>query len=218
MAEFFLTLGTWIKWAGWAASPLLALPWLVLAFGRPLAGLGDGLSRLLDRVSGAALGLAMVMSVLMLASQLAVVLARYVFGLSFSWLSETVVYSFAAMFLLAAASALRNDEHVRVDILRQRYGAKARAGIELAGTYLLLVPICILVFWSAISPSFVRSWAQFEASRESDGLPILFLFRTLIPIFAALLLAQGLGQALKAALVLRGLRAPDALHAQGGGA
>jgi TRAP-type mannitol/chloroaromatic compound transport system permease small subunit len=217
VAEFFLTLGTVIKWAGWLASPLLALPLLVLVAGRPLAPLAERLSRLLDAVSGAALGFAMTMSVLMLVAQLAVVIARYVFGLAFSWLSETVVYSFAAMFLIAAASALRDDEHVRVDILRQRYGPTARAGIELAGTYLLLIPICLLVFWSAISPSFVRSWAQFEASRESDGLPILFLFRTLIPVFAALLLAQGLSQALKAALVLRGFRRPQALHAQGGG-
>ena len=218
MASFFLTLGTVIKWAGWLASPLLLLPLVVLALGRPVAPVAETLSRFLDRISGAALGFAMVMSVLMLAAQLAVVIARYVFGLAFSWLSETVIYSFAAMFLIAAASALRDDEHVRVDILRQRYGAKARAAIELGGTYLLLIPICILIFWSAISPSFVRSWAQFEASRESDGLPILFLFRTLVPVFAALLLAQGLSQALKAALVLRGLRAPEALHAQGGGA
>ncbi len=218
MSEFFLTLGTWVRWAGWLASPLLLLPFVVLALGRPVAPLAEGLSRLIDRVSGAGLGFAMTMSVLMLAAQLAIVIVRYVFGLSFSWLSETVVYSFAAMFLVASASALRDDEHVRVDILRQRYGPTVRAGIELAGVYLFLVPICILVFWSAISPSFVRSWLQFEASRESDGLPIMFLFRTLIPVFAALLLAQGLSQALKSALVLRGLRAPGGLHAQGGGA
>ncbi|MEL6663424.1 MAG: TRAP transporter small permease subunit, partial [Pseudomonadota bacterium] len=149
---------------------------------------------------------------LIVVAQLCVVILRYVFGLSFSWLSEIVVYGFAAMFLLASASALRDDDHVRVDILRPQFGVKGRAGVELAGTYLLLFPICMLILWSAISPSFVRSWMNFEASRESDGLPILFLFRTLVPLFAVLVAAQGLSQAIKAAQILTGQRQPPEQH------
>ena len=49
-----------------------------------------------------------------------------------------------------------------------------------------------------------RSWALFEGSRESDGLPLLFLFKTLLPAFAVLMLVQGLSEALKAALRLTG--------------
>jgi len=218
LAEFFLTLGNLIKWAGFLASPLLLVPLAVVATGQRVAPAAERLSGVLDRASGMALMAAISAAAVMLGAQLAVVIARYVFGLSFSWLSELVTYGFAAMFLTAAASALRDDAHVRVDILRGRFAPRVRAAIELAGTYLFLVPICLLVFWSAISPSFVRSWASFEASRESDGLPILFLFRTLIPLFATLLLFQGLSQALKAALVIKGLSPPEALHRPGEGA
>lgn len=218
MADLFLTLGTILKWVGYLSLPLFLLPLLQLVLVRPLLPVSNGLVSAIERVTGAALGLAMACAVLMVFAQLAVVIARYVFGLSFSWLSETVIYSFAALFLIAAAGALRDDAHVRVDILRPRFSGKGRATIELVGTYLFLFPICLLIFWSAISPSFVRSWAQFEASRESDGLPILFLFRTLIPLFATLLMAQGLAQALKAAQVLVGLREADSAHAQGSGA
>lgn len=217
MADFFLMLGTGLRWAGYIALPLFALPLLVLITDQ-LGETADRLARILDRISGLALGAAMVASVLMLIAMLAVVVARYSFGLAFSWLSELVTYSFAAMFLLAAAGALRDDEHVRVDILRERYGPRGRALVELLGAYLFVFPVCLLVFWSAISPSFVRSWAMFEGSRESDGLPLLFLFRTLVPLFATLLMAQGLSQALKAALILKGLRKPDSLHHSGGGA
>jgi len=198
--------------------PLFLLPLAVLAAPRPLAGPAGALAALIDRVSGVALAAAIAAGLVMLFAQAGVVLARYVFGLAFSWLSELVTYGFAALFLLASAATLRDDGHVRVDILRPRFGAQGRAAIELAGAYLFIFPICILVFWSAISPSFVRAWMNFEGSRESDGLPLLFLFRTLVPAFAALLMAQGLGQALKAALVLRGERPEEALHAQGGGA
>lgn len=218
MAEFFLTLGTVLKWLGFASLPLFLLPLVTLFLPALAGGAAARLAGLIDRFSGAALGVSVAMALLMVFAQLAVVIARYVFGLSFSWLSETVIYSFAALFLIAAAGALRDDAHVRVDILRPRFSPKGRAAIELAGTYLLLFPVCLLVFWSAISPSFVRAWAEFQGSRESDGLPILFLFRTLIPLFAALLMAQGLSQAIKAALVLTGRRPPDALHVQTSGA
>lgn len=212
LAEFFLTLGSLIKWAGFIASPLLFVPLAVIALGRRLAPAAARLSRILDGISGTALSVAIAAALIMLWAQLGVVIARYVFGLSFSWLSELVTYGFAAMFLTAAAGALRDDAHVRVDILRGRFPPRMRATIELAGTYLFLIPICLLIFWSAVSPSFVRSWASFEASRESDGLPILFLFRTLIPLFATLLLVQGLSQALKAAMIIRELQAPETLH------
>lgn len=212
MAETFLLLGTVLKWIGFALSPLFLLPLLCLVMARPLEGLANGLIGLVDRVASGALGIAMACGVMIVVAQLLVVILRYVFGLSFSWLSEIVIYGFAAMFLLASASALRDDDHVRVDILRPGFGVKGRAGVEMIGIYAFLFPICILIFWSAISPSFVRSWANFEASRESDGLPILFLFRTLIPVFAALVMAQGLSQALKAALVIAGLREPDEAH------
>lgn len=218
MAELFLTLGTILRWVGYLSLPLFLLPMLQLVLVRPLLPISNTVVGAIERVTGTALGFAMACAVLMVFAQLAVVIARYVFGLSFSWLSETVIYSFAALFLIAAAGALRDDAHVRVDILRPRFSGKGRATIELAGTYLFLFPICLLIFWSAISPSFVRSWAQFEASRESDGLPILFLFRTLIPLFATLLMAQGLAQALKAAQILVGVRQAEAVHVQGSGA
>ncbi|MEO0786302.1 MAG: TRAP transporter small permease subunit [Pseudomonadota bacterium] len=212
MAEVFLLLGTGLKWLGFALSPLLLLPFACLVLGRQVRGLANAIAGAIDRISTAALGVAMACGVLIVVAQLCVVILRYVFGLSFSWLSEIVVYGFAAMFLLASASALRDNDHVRVDILRPQFGVKGRAGIELAGTYLLLFPICILILWSAVSPSFVRSWMNFEASRESDGLPILFLFRTLIPLFAVLAMAQGLSQAIKAAQILTGQRQPPEQH------
>ncbi len=208
LAELFLIFGDVLRWIGVALSPLFLAPIAVLAAPSIVGRLSETLVVWLDRFSGWALGAAMGAAVLMVVAQLAVVVVRYVFGLAFSWLNEIVVYSFAAMFLLAAASALRDQAHVRVDILRPRFGPRVRAVIELLGAYIFIFPICLLVFW-AVEPSLARSWAGFEGSRESDGLPLFFLFRTLMPAFAALFALQGLSQALKAALALRGRRAFD---------
>ena len=54
-----------------------------------------------------------------------------------------------------------------------------------------------------------RAWAILEGSRETSGLPAVFLLKTLIPLFATLLALQGIAQALRAALVIAGVdRAP----------
>jgi TRAP-type mannitol/chloroaromatic compound transport system permease small subunit len=51
-------------------------------------------------------------------------------------------------------------------------------------------------------PYVVRSWSILERSRETSGLPIVFLLKTLIPLFALLLAMQGVSQAIRAAAVL----------------
>ncbi|MBA3067125.1 MAG: TRAP transporter small permease subunit [Hyphomonas sp.] len=217
--NIFLTLGTGLKWVGLALLPLFALPLIALALPGLLDGAAKRLSALIDRLSGAALGAAMVSGLILLFAQLSVVVLRYAFGLSFTWLSEVVMYAFAAMFMLGAAGALRDGAHVRVDILRPRFGEAGRHWIELAGAYLFLFPICMRIITTS-EAGLTRSWMLLEGSRESDGLPILFLFKTLVPALAVLLMAQGLSESLKAALRLTGAlppEPPEQLNVEGGG-
>jgi TRAP-type mannitol/chloroaromatic compound transport system permease small subunit len=47
-------------------------------------------------------------------------------------------------------------------------------------------------------PYAARSWAIFEHSQEASGLPILFVLKTLIPLFALLMALQGVSQAIRA--------------------
>lgn len=206
-SQVFLLLGTGLKWLGLALLPLFALPLIVLSVPRLLDGVAKHLIALIDRFSGIALGGAMACGLLLVFSQLIVVLLRYAFGLSFTWLNEIVTYAFAAMFMLGAAAALRDGAHVRVDILRPRFGEAGRNWIELAGVYLLLFPICVRILMTS-EAGLARSWMLLEGSRESDGLPILYLFKTLVPVFAVLLMAQGLSESLKAALRLTGALPP----------
>ncbi|MFN3912122.1 TRAP transporter small permease subunit [Hyphomonas sp.] len=217
--HIFLTLGTGLKWVGIALLPLFALPLAALVLPGPLDAAARRLSALIDRISGAALGAAMASGLILLFAQLAVVVLRYAFGLSFTWLSEIVMYAFAAMFMLGAAGALRDGAHVRVDILRPRFGENGRHWIELAGAYLFLFPICMRIITTS-EAGLTRSWMLLEGSRESDGLPILFLFKTLVPALAVLLMAQGLSESLKAALRLTGAlppETPEQLNAEAGG-
>jgi TRAP-type mannitol/chloroaromatic compound transport system permease small subunit len=61
----------------------------------------------------------------------------------------------------------------------------------------------LVLAWFSL-PYVSRSWTIFETSRETSGLPAVFLLKTLIPMFALLMALQGVSQAIRAAHVLAG--------------
>ncbi len=134
--------------------------------------------------------------------QFMLVVARYLFGIGSIWVTESVVYGHAALFLLASAWTLRSGGHVRVDVFYAHASPRARAWIDLVGATLLLLPFALVLLWLSL-PFASRSWAVFERSQESSGLPLVFVLKTLIPAFAALMALQGIAQAMRSVAVLR---------------
>jgi TRAP-type mannitol/chloroaromatic compound transport system permease small subunit len=135
----------------------------------------------------------------------AVVLLRYALGFGSIWLQETIIYAHAALFLLAAAWTLKEGGHVRVDVFYATASPRTKALIDLCGALFLLLPFALALLWFSL-PYVMRSWAILERSRETSGLPLVFLLKTLIPAFALLLALQGIAQAARATALLSFLR------------
>lgn len=120
-----------------------------------------------------------------------IVILRYAFDIGWIALQESVAYMHALVFMLGAAYTLKHDAHVRVDIFYQRCSARTQAWIDCLGTVLLLLPVNAFIIWS--SWEYVAdSWDILEGSRNSGGLPGLFLLKTCIIVMAVLLMLQGL--------------------------
>jgi TRAP-type mannitol/chloroaromatic compound transport system permease small subunit len=148
-------------------------------------------------------------------AEFAVVVMRYALGLGSIKLQESVLYAHAGLFMLATAWTLHVGGHVRVDIFYTQAKPRTRALVDLLGAIFFLLPFAAAL--AALSlPYAERSWAILERSRESSGLPFVYLLKTLIPIFALLLGLQGVAQAIRAALVL-GRAAPLPSSASGRG-
>ena len=104
-------------------------------------------------------------------------------------------YLFSLVFLLGAAYTLKRDQHVRVDVLYGRLGPRAKAGVDLAGTVLFLIPFCIFALWVSF-PTVKNSWAVWELSPDPGGLP-RWPIKTAILVSFALVLLQGISQLVK---------------------
>lgn len=162
-----------------------------------LLAIARGLDALNDLVGRSARWL----TVGMVLVQFAVVVLRYIYGTSYIWAQELVIYFHAAVFMLGAGYTLLQDGHVRVDVLYSEVGARARAAIDLAGTLLLLIPSCVVILrytWDFVA----KSWAILEGPMSIGGIPAVFLLKSLIPVFAGLLLLQGVSVAIKALAAL----------------
>lgn len=123
-------------------------------------------------------------------------------------------YLFSAVFLLAAAWGLRENAHVRVDVLYGRLGERGQAWIDLAGSLLFLIPFCALMLW-ATGPSVAESWAVREVSPDPGGLP-RYPLKALVPTAFVLLLLQGVAEAIKAVAQMRGEAPPPPAQTEEG--
>jgi TRAP-type mannitol/chloroaromatic compound transport system permease small subunit len=135
-----------------------------------------------------------------------VVVMRYAFDAGSIALQESVTYMHATLFMLGAAYTLQQNGHVRVDIFYQRFSRRGRAWVDLLGTLILLIPICLFVLassWHYVT----ESWAVHEGSREAGGLPYVYVLKTLLVIMPMLVLTQGLVWVLRNGLFLAGVAA-----------
>ncbi|GJL91270.1 TRAP transporter small permease subunit [Hyphococcus sp.] len=137
--------------------------------------------------------------------QFGVVILRYVFGINFIFMQESITYMHGAVFLLAGGYALLTDDHVRVDIFYREASPRRKALIDLLGTYLLLFPVCLLLIWT-VSPYVANSWAVGEGSNEASGIAALFILKSFIPAFAVLMAMAGFTITARASALLRGPR------------
>lgn len=132
----------------------------------------------------------------------AVVTLRYVFGIGFVFLQELYVWLHAIVFTGGAAYALKHDTHVRVDVFYSRFSERTKAWVNLAGAALMVLPWMMLTAWLAW-PWVQASWAIRESSAMSDGLPALYLLKSMLLVMAALLSLQAVALAARSIRTLR---------------
>ena len=117
-------------------------------------------------------------------------------------MSEMQLFFFGVIFLLGAAYTLGLDEHVRIDVLSNRWSERKQMWMDAIGFGAFMVPICTLIF--ILSLSFVAdSWASHETTGNSF-LP-LWPFKSLISLGYLTLIAQGVSEFIKRLAYFKGL-------------
>ena len=170
---------------------------------------GSGMSALnktiatIDAINTAIGKTAMWLAIIMALVQFTVVIMRYVFSIGFISVQESIWYMHGMLFMMGAGYTLLNDGHVRVDVFYREASPRFKAWVDMLGSILFIMPVVIYTLW--ISKNYViNSWRIFEGSIEVSGLPILFILKTFIWVFAFCVAIQGIALALRGFAYLTG--------------
>jgi len=132
------------------------------------------------------------------------VVMRYLFNTSFVFTQELEWHLFGFIFLIGAGYTLLHDGHVRVDIIYQRLGFKARAWVNFVGVLLFLLPGCIMVITTSWKFT-LNSFSILEGSPDPGGIPFRFIIKGCIPVGFMLLLLQGLSLGIHSFMQILGI-------------
>jgi TRAP-type mannitol/chloroaromatic compound transport system permease small subunit len=132
------------------------------------------------------------------------VLARYVFNSPTNWAHESMFLLFGMQYLLAGGFALREDSHVRVDVVYANFSEHARAIIDLVTSlFFFIFAVALLVTGVIFARDAVEVW---EVSFTEWGIQY-WPVKISIAVGAALLILQGLAKVIRDTLYLAGRRA-----------
>ena len=119
-----------------------------------------------------------------------------------AWL-EWQWYLFGVIFLLCSGYALLRQEHIRIDIVASHLSPRANNRIALFGHLFFLIPLCIVMLVEGW-PYFYESYRINELSSNAGGL-IRWPIKLVAVIGFALLLLQGISEAIKQIGIMRGV-------------
>lgn len=119
-----------------------------------------------------------------------------------AWL-ELQWYLYGAAFLLAAAYTLKQNEHIRIDIVYGAFSRRVQHWIDLLGHILFLMPFVLLMLY-LLYPYVMMSIRSGEVSTNSGGLTI-WPAKALLLVGFVLLFLQGISEIIKKIAVMRGL-------------
>ncbi|MAD41515.1 MAG: C4-dicarboxylate ABC transporter permease [Arcobacter sp.] len=132
------------------------------------------------------------------------VVMRYFFRSGSIAMQEMEWHLFSVIILLGISYTLKEDGHVRVDLIYDTLKDKKKAMINMIGVILFILPISLLIGTGSID-YVIESYQSAEQSGDPGGLTNRWLVKSLIPISFFLLIITSIGFFIKNLNVYKGL-------------
>ena len=132
------------------------------------------------------------------------VVMRYFFNTGSIAMQEMEWHLFSVVILLGISYTLKEDGHVRVDLIYDRLSDKRKAMINMVGVVLFILPISLLIGTGSIG-YVVESYTSNEQSGDPGGLTNRWIVKSLIPLSFFLLIITSVGFFIKNLNIYKGL-------------
>lgn len=142
------------------------------------------------------------------------VVMRYFFNTGSIAMQEMEWHLFSVVILLGISYTLKEDGHVRVDLIYDRLTEKKKAKINMVGVALFILPVALLIGVESI-PYVLESLASNEQSGDPGGLPYRWIVKSLIPLSFFLLIITSIGFFIKNLNIYKGLHGANEYNLKG---
>lgn len=119
------------------------------------------------------------------------VFLRYVFNAPTKWSYDITYMLGGTLILVPMAYVLRHRGHVSIDILRKKFPADTAVLVDTIFSLVFFFPLIGIIFYMSVKHAWT-SWAMHELSNVGFWRPILYPFKTMIPVAFLFLLLQGI--------------------------
>ena len=119
------------------------------------------------------------------------IVARYVFHRPTIWAVETMIYCCAVIYVMAAAWALLDGRHVRIDMVYEKFSPRKRALLD-SITFLFFALYIGMMVWATTKYAW-RSVSILEMS-DSPWRPPLWPMKVFLSVGVFLILLQGIAK------------------------
>ena len=133
------------------------------------------------------------LALLVVIAEFQIVVLRFVFSYEQTLMSDLVRFWYGSLFLFGSYYTLIKDGHVRVDVLYTNFSRKNKAKVNLFGSLILGIPLCLTIFFRGMACKqcvLNQPIINFETSQSTQGMNIKYLMAGFLIIFALTMLIQ----------------------------
>ena len=117
------------------------------------------------------------------------VILRYFFSLGYVWLQDLYIWLHATIILLGVSFTLKHNGHVRIDLFYRSYRKRKKKMVNFLGAIFFGLPLTFLLIVNGLD-YFLRSYNLNESSKESGGLPNIYILKFFILFLGIMLLLE----------------------------
>jgi len=127
------------------------------------------------------------------------VLMRYLLNSPTKWVFDMSYMVGGSYFILGEAYTLLKKKHVRIDIFYSRFSDRGKALVDIIFYLIFFFPLWGGLLYALI-PYVYLSWEIGERSMQGYWMPVIYPFKTVMPVAVSFLLLQGIAEFIRCIL------------------
>ena len=130
------------------------------------------------------------------------VFMRYLFNRPTIWSFDVTYMLYGTIFMLGAAYALHKGAHIRTDFFYEKWSTKTKGMVDSISYIVFFFPSIVML----LAASGSEAWYAYtinETSEQTPWRPLLWPYKSVVPVTCVLLLVQGISEVIKSTYAWR---------------